>query len=922
MVRIRLLGEVGATTAGGEPVDVGPARSRAVLAALALSAGTAVPEWRLVDLVWGDDPPRTAVRTLHSYIARLRAALGPGAIARAGTAYRLDVPPDAVDALRFQRLLDAGDVAGALAAWNGYPLGGLTAPGLAPAVDGLVERWLAAVEADLEARVDAAPATAIGPLADLTGRHPYREGLWALLMTALYRCGRQADALSAYRTARRQLVDGLGVEPGPRLRALQARILSHGGELAAGNLPRRPGRLVGREGALKAVEEALAGYPVVTLVGPGGIGKTRLAIAAALRVPVPDGAWLVDLSQIGAAADVARAVAAPLGVTESAGRSLAESLVAALRSRRALLVLDNCEHVVDAVAPLAQAIAEGCPDVQVLATSREGLGLSHGHERLLTVPPLELADAVQLFQERAPSCAYERQAVARICARLDGVPLAIELAAARTATFGAEELLSTLDDQLTALAGGPRTAAARHRTLRATIEWSYALLTPRQRALLELLSVFPAPFDRAAATAVARGNADLLDELVARSMVMVEAGPRFRLLAPIRRFAAERLAAAGRARRLRARHARWCGDELRRTHALLAGAGEVEGAARLDELWPHLRAAFAWACDRGHHDIAYALLRPVAAEIGLRSRVEVGDWAERLLDRAGAEPALLAWAGKRYGMSQDRAGYERLVAWHGEPDHPLVRHGRANAHQDYAALGECAAAAAAELRRRGDGLLAEQADVDAGAALLFTGRFAAHDAVVGALAERYREQGPPSLLNWTLMLLGYSAACQGDRERADRLFDEAVSLTVPERTHSPNKAVRARALQRRGEHARAYRLLRSHVDELRDTGNMQGTCAAAVEFVVMMAAAGRRGAAAHVLGYIEGSGMLDAEVWRAQVADVRAALDATEAGRALSPDEALRYMRGVLDSLLGEPDGREVPARSPCWQRRSSPRLS
>ncbi|GLH99607.1 ATP-binding protein [Phytohabitans aurantiacus] len=901
MVRIRLLGGVGATTAGGEPVDVGPARSQAVLAALALSAGTAVPQWRLVDLVWGDAPPRTAARTLQSYLTRLRTALGPGSIRRAGAAYLLDVPADAVDALRFQRRLDAGDAAGALAEWTGHPLAGLTAPGLAPAVDGLVERWLAAVEADLGARVDATPSTAIGPLTDLTARYPHREGLWALLMTAQYRCGRQVDALAAYRTARGHLVDGLGVEPGPRLRALEARILAEGGENERGNLPRRPGRLVGRDGALKAVEEAIAGYPVVTLVGPGGIGKTRLAIAAALRVDGVDGAWLVDLSQIGAAADVPRAVAAPFGVTETAGRSLAESIVAALRSRRALLVLDNCEHVVAAVAPLAQAIVEGCPDVQVLATSREGLGLGHGHERLLTVAPLDLPDAVQLFEERAAAVCgtADRETAERVCARLDGVPLAIELAAARTATFSAAELLSTLDDLL---AGGPRTAAARHRTLRATIEWSYALLTPRQRGYLETLSVFPAPFDRAAAAAVAGGDVDVLDELVARSMVLVEAGPRFRLLSTIRRFAGERLAAAGRAGRFAARHARWCRDELRRVQARLAGPDEVEGVARLDELWPHLRAAFAWACERDH-DIAYALLRPVAAEIGLRGRCEVGDWAERLLDRAGAAaPALLAWAGKRYGMNQHPAGYERLVERHGEPDQPLVRHGRGSAYQDYGTLGELAPAAAAEWRRRGDGLLAEQADVDAGAALLFTGRFVEHDAVVGALAERYRAGGPPTLLNWTLMLLGYSAACQGERERAERLFDEAVAVRVPDHTHSPNKPVRARALLRRGDRAGAFGLLRSHVDELLDTGNMQGTCVAAVEFVTMMAAVGRLPDAARVLGYVEGAGMLDVEVWRAQVTEVSATLttagDQRRAGRAMSHDDALRHMRAVLDGLL------------------------
>jgi DNA-binding SARP family transcriptional activator len=196
-VHIRLLGGVGATTDDGDPVDVGPGRCQAVLAALALSPGTAVPVWRLVELVWGDAAPRTAEKTLQSYVTRLRKALGPDSIIRTGAAYRLDLDAESVDVLRFQRHLDAGDVAAALREWTGPPLAGLDAPGLAAPAAGLVEQWLGAVETDLERLVETNPPAAIGPLTELTASHPFREGLWALLMTALYKVGRQAEALAA-----------------------------------------------------------------------------------------------------------------------------------------------------------------------------------------------------------------------------------------------------------------------------------------------------------------------------------------------------------------------------------------------------------------------------------------------------------------------------------------------------------------------------------------------------------------------------------------------------------------------------------------------------------------------------------------------------------------------------------------------------
>ncbi|GAA5087981.1 putative ATPase/DNA-binding SARP family transcriptional activator [Thermocatellispora tengchongensis] len=1086
-VRVRLLGGVRATGDRGEPLDVGPAKCQAVLAALALSAGAAVPAWRLVELVWGEDPPRTAGRTLQSYIARLRRGLGAGAIARIGGAYRLDVPPDAVDVVRFQRLLDAGELDAALAEWTGYPLAGLAVPGMAAAVDGMVERWLSAVEADLEGRVRTDPAAAVGPLTELTAGHPFREGLWALLMTALYRAGRQADALAAYRTARRALAEHLGVEPGPRLRELESSILGHderlrapaprpreaglpagtvtfgfcevegrgrwtsagpaesveaatarhGGHLFAiggdsfgaafhraadavawaedlrasgsgprlriglhtgeperrgqgyfgpavhqaaclaaaghggqilvsaataalldrddlrdlgayrldgvaarqrvfqvddgghpplragdgrrGNLPLRQGRLIGRDADLEAVGRALAGHPVVTLVGPGGIGKTRLAVAAARRGDFDDGAWLIDLAEIASSGDVPRAVAGALGIKESAGRIRTESVVTALRPRRALVVLDNCEHVIDGAAALAQAVAEGCPDVQVLATSREGLGLGHGLERLIAVAPLGIGAGVELFTERASAVSSVfapeagREDVAEICRRLEGVPLAIELAATRTVSLSPAELLAGLDDRLRLLVGGRRTGAGRHRTLRATVQWSYDLLGPAERSLFQRLSVFAGPFGLAAARAVAAGETGetdlVLDALVARSMVVVEPGPsgrRFRLLETMRQFAAERLAESGQAGVIAGRHTRWCLDEVTRVHRLLTGPAEAEGVARVEELWPNLRAAFGRACAEGDARLAYALVRPVVAEVVLRARAEIGDWAERVLALAPPKDEELrifglVWAAQRYKLARDPAAYERLAARHGEPADPRVRQARASLYDDHRGLVTWGPAAAAELRRRGEHDLAVRVELDTASGVVFQGRLAEGDALVSALVERFRAEGPPTLLNWALMLLGYSASFQGDRERAERLFGEAVAVELPERTFSPNKAVEARVLFRRGERRRAFRLLRAQVEDLLDTDNLYATCVASVEFVTMMAALGRLSDGARILAYLS-SGLLDVPVWRTQVADARARI---AAGLGRVPDEepdpdgrrALEHMRAVLHEL-------------------------
>ena len=1100
-VNLRLLGGVEARSSDGATLDVGPAKCQVVLATLALSVGSPVPVPRLVEAVWGQDPPRTAERTLQSYLARLRGALGADTIDRTPGAYRLTLPADAVDVSRFERLLDRGDLQGALAEWTGDPLGGLDSPGLQSVRVGLTERWLSAVEQDLEVRVESDPAACIGDLSALTAAHPFREGLWALLMTALYRVGRQADALEAYQTAHDRLAESLGVVPGRRLQDLQLRILRHDPELGIdvsvtsknedaglpsgtvtfgfvdvedaaahwsrdaaataeamahhhqrvhdlagthaghvfthvgdtygvafdsaeqasvwasalqgtrigavagrdlrlriglhtgaaeaiagtyfgpavhvasrlatvghggqtlvseatagllntplrdlgrwalagvpielrvlqlgggeypplrtedrrrGNLPQRLHRLVGRDDELALLRTALASHRLVSLVGPGGIGKTSLALAAAHQL-APTTGWLVELATITLPADVPRAVAEALGVTERPGVDLTQSIVDRLQPSTALIVLDNCEHVVDAAAPLVARLRMGCPQVRLLATSRERLGLTD--ERVITVPPLDPDPSVTLFAERARAldptfdADAHRATVEDICQRVDGIPLAIELAAARSSSLGVDDLGERLRRRMRVLDGTRRSGDERHRTLWSAIQWSYDLLMPQERDVFRRLSVFTGPFDLAGAEWVA-GSADGIDvanavgRLVEQSLVTVESGPfgrRFRLLEPLRQFAMEGLEEAGTTELVAERHARWCWCEVTAIHALLAGWGEHEGVARLAELWPNLRSAFDWACTSGHRGLACNLLVPVLSEIVVRSATELGDWAERLLavtPRQDEETRVLALyaAAHRYSMTQDPAAYDQLVERYGEPDHVLMHHARAIATEDHHLMATWAPLAAAEHRKRGDTHLAERAEINIAGAWLNLGQLDRADARLDELIARYRKQGPPTFLNWTLLLLGYSALFAEDKERADRCFAEGVEIDLPPRTHTPSEPLKARAAFLRGEHVRAFAILRDHIDELLVTDNMQAGMMDCIEFITMMAATDRTREAVAVLRHLEAGRLLDTPGWRLLVAEPAAALGGQEGAGGITDDRStLQFMRSVLDRLV------------------------
>ena len=1114
LMQICLFGGVTAFDDDGNAVDLGAQKCQAVLAALALSAGEAVPVGRIVDRVWGEDPPRTAEKTLQSYVTRLRTGLGSDSIVRVGAAYRLAAEPDHVDVVRFQRLLRAGDIHGALEAWTGTPLAGVNAPGLDAVVEGLVEQWLGAVEIDLDHLIETDPGVAVGPLTEMTASYPFRESLWALLMTALYRVGRQADALAAFRTARERLVEQLGVEPGPRLRELEAQILGHDDQLAStstpgrsatdvptgmvtfgfcdvedsmrlwasnrsamsaamarhdevvrsvagehggyifstggdlfgvafrrvsdavtwahdlqkliesepwpadvrlrvriglhigesderggdyfgpvvnvaarlaaaghgdqvlvssaiaaliegaevrdlgafwlkgllteqrifqldagthpplrtdrahtGNLPRRVGRLIGRDDELEAIIDALDRSAVVTLLGPGGIGKTRLAIgaASALHLRPPNESWLVELATVASSADVPQAVAEALHVRESSAVGLIESIVTFLRPRADVIVLDNCEHVVDGAARFAQVIVERCPDARILATSREGLGVAG--ERLLVVGPLEPAGAgAELFNERASAASSgfdpieSRVHVDEICLRLDGVPLAIELAAARVSRFTPADMVDRLDDHLRLLTGGRRTSVERHRTLRSTLQWSYDLLTDVEQIIFERLGVFAGSFDLHGAHAIVATEdsdiaelEDLLDGLVDRSMLVIESGRfgrRFRLLETMRQFAIEQLAASGDTDLIAEHHARWCLRVAVDIGTLLEGRGELEGVVRLNEHWTNLRAAVNWAIETHHHRLAFELIRPFAAEVAFRSRSEIGDWFERLLSITPPDDTetivfSLIFVAHRLSMGRDYDAFERIVQPHRDIDHPLMRYASAIASNDDHAIVAAAPAAATRLRADRDHHLAGFVDMSAVSGLLSLGRFEEVDQQSARLVEHLVEHGPPTMLNWTRFMHGLSAELSGDHERADRLADDAASVVIPEGTLPVNGPMEARSALRRGDRSGAVRILHDHLAVLAATDAPGVVRLACMPFIEVMVDLDRLDDAAPVLRFLKTSGSFGSLTLRTldaatatKIANADHDIGTTFTGTVVDAQIVIDHMTDVLDQLI------------------------
>ena len=657
----------------GEIVLTRPSHRR-LLSILALEANRSIETDLLIERLWRGDSPRTARSSLQMHIAALRKLLPADAIVTESHGYRLDLDGSGLDADDFLALgvnarraalarewepaLDAAARGDLL--WRGRPYDELADDEFARAeITRLEEFYFSLLELKVEALLEVdRSAEALPDLERLVAAHPLRERLWEQLMHARYRLGRHAEALDAYRRAWAAFSE-VGLEPSTTLRRLERRILLHDESMAANvqtNLPVDPTAFVGRERELEDTLELLDQHRLVTLTGVGGGGKTRLALRAATLAltSFPDGCWLAELAPVRDQALVALELADAVGV-RARGDRVFPALASALAGNAALIVLDNCEHVIDGAAVLVRSLLESAPGVKVLATSREPLGVPD--EVLYDVPPMPYPkdasddalafDAVRLFEERAsqaqPSFVVDEAsspAVARICRRLDGIPLAIELAAAQVTSMTPETIEERLDDRFRILTDASPTGADRHRTLEAAFDWSYDLLDVRERRLFRRLGAFHGSFALDAAEVVcASEGADVADivplvtGLVGKSLITtvdVGTGTRYRLLETVRAYARARLEEGDEALTARRRHAGWCVQFAAQVATGVHGAGRWELFERLDAESDNLEAALegapalvdvdvdvsvlahalAWnALDLGHLDRCVAYLR-------------------------------------------------------------------------------------------------------------------------------------------------------------------------------------------------------------------------------------------------------------------------------------------------------------------------
>ncbi|WP_194201962.1 BTAD domain-containing putative transcriptional regulator [Glycomyces albidus] len=605
-MRVLLLGSFDIRDDKDQPVELAGARLRALVARLAFEAGREVSADSLIDAIWEDDAASS--NALQALVSRVRKAIGADKVTRGAAGYRLDVEPGDVDLVRFERLAETGRRSGDLAAlreaealWRGPALADLLDYRFAQNEAVRLERLRAETTRDRLALEVATGTDVLAELEPLAASHALDERWQALLMRALYTTGRPAEALDVFERTRERLADELGADPSSELSELHLKILRQSAAPAErpvrrSNLKSQLTSFVGREDDLAALAEAVAQARLVTVTGPGGAGKTRLAVETAARIAAdgaaPDGVWFVELASTTDGTDVAPAVlraigAREAGLLEPSARDAASRLEEYFTGQNALLVLDNCEHQLDGVADLVSRILGACPGLRVLATSREALAI--GGERLYPIPPLAVSEedpesspAVRLFCERAAAVrpgfrldASNTGAVVEICRRLDGLPLAVELAAARMRALDAAQIAARLDDRFALLAGSDRTAPARHRTLSAVIAWSWDLLSDAERTLAMHMAVYPAglALDRI-------DDLDALAGLVDKSLVDRD-GERYRMLETIRSYAVARLEESGQAEAVADAMAKACLELAERADAELRTAAQIDAMARL-----------------------------------------------------------------------------------------------------------------------------------------------------------------------------------------------------------------------------------------------------------------------------------------------------------------------------------------------------
>ncbi len=689
---------------GETSVDVRRGIPRTLLIALIVRVGETVSTNALLELLWGDEQPQNPANALQIQVSYLRKTLNAASdvgdqpiVTRVG-GYALEVAPEQIDARRFDRLVrEAATLAAgrtetdfeaalelldsALALWRGEALADVAGEAF---VMGEITRLEETRSAAMESRNDVLLVLGrhrelIGELGRLINLHPLRERLHEQLMLALYRSGRQADALRAFEHARRTLLDQLGLDPGPALQTLERAILTHDPSLEwrppppaaepsrarasmshvsvpTGRLPAPITPLIGRDAEVARARALLGRNRIITLTGPAGAGKSRLGLAVADEAADASRVWYVDLASTSDDDRVAATVAAGVGVPSAPDEDTATAVANGLALEQGLLVLDTCEHVLAGVAETASRVLRLCPGMRVLATSRRALGITG--EIAWPVPPLALPPpratsaqdvapfaAVTLFVERATAVRadfaltdHNAADVAAICMALDGLPLAIELAAARADVLTAGAIRARLEHRFELLVEGGRDAVARQQTLRAALDWSFELLETDQRRFFARLGVFAGSFDLDSAVIVAgHGFADplsLLSALVRNSMVTVVGDDRYRLLDTLRAYAGEML---DDEHDTRWRHAHFYSDFAESAEQQIVGPDQSAWLARLRADVPNLRAAVAWSFANGAQELAARL----AGALGWFWTLEgMLDEAIEYLQRAAADTSV------------------------------------------------------------------------------------------------------------------------------------------------------------------------------------------------------------------------------------------------------------------------------------------
>ncbi|SDK88647.1 AfsR/SARP family transcriptional regulator [Streptomyces indicus] len=737
----RLIGPTRVLREDGTEVPLGGARIRALVAALALAGGRSVPVGGLVAQIWAaeEEPPADEVKALQALVGRLRKALGAAAVATGPGGYRLVAESEDVDLFRFRRLaaegaaaLEAGEAAraaglldDALGLWSGDVLHDLPGRTTDPEVVRAEQQYRQARRARLAAEVALGRAAGtVDELTALAAESPLDEPLQALRLRALRAAGRRAEALAGYEEVRRLLLERLGTDPGEELREVHRELLgvteggtpgtpgsrddrapgpgAHGAHgttgtrtgheplaTPAGNLRARLNSFVGRERELSELADELRKQRLVTLLGPGGVGKTRLSLEAAdaHKEVWPDGVWMAELAPVREGSAVVEAVLTALGARETTlrGPGAADELQLASQDpparlvehcgrRQMLLILDNCEHVIGAAAELAETVLTRCPGVTVLATSREPLGVPG--EAVRPVEPLPQDVALRLFAERGAAvrpgfrAEDDAEACAEICARLDGLPLALELAAARLRLLTPRQLADRLDDRFRLLTGGGRTALPRQQTLRAVVDWSWDLLDADERAVLRRLAVFAGGCALEQAQEVCGDDPlhtlDVLGSLVDKSLVVAEpggmggprgngpvgdgagggdpagsepagsgaagngpAGMRYRLLETVAEYASARLDESGERAAYERRHLIAYRELMRTGEPELRGPRQVEWLERFELEHDNAKAALRTAVEVGAEQDGLCLVHAMSWFWQLRGhQAEVGTWSK------------------------------------------------------------------------------------------------------------------------------------------------------------------------------------------------------------------------------------------------------------------------------------------------------